>query len=197
MKMMIIHIYEGPTWFHAPCRVLSCGLAYLLLSDMKESYVWKHSDLNFFEVIDVNLSPCSAPHWVGDLDLVRLTTQSLGFLFYEMRQKWPPHHIVAGVRWETVHEAALPTIKCNMHTSGYYLASSTAYQSLWRNFKKSLEIKQKCVINQSSCLHTGWPCNGHLLAEMQPRVVNERDSQVPTCKSCLCYFLAAWPQVSS
>ncbi|VCW98599.1 unnamed protein product, partial [Gulo gulo] len=30
MKTMIIPIYEGPTWFHAPCRMLSCGLSYLL-----------------------------------------------------------------------------------------------------------------------------------------------------------------------
>ena len=71
---------------------------------------------------------------------------------------------------EKLHEAALPTIKCNMHTSGYYLASNIAYQSLWQNFKKSLEIKQKCVINHS-CFHTGWPFNGHLLAEMQPIAV--------------------------
>lgn len=135
---------------------------------MKEAYVWKHSDLNFFQVIDS--SRCSAPHWLGDLDLVGLTAQSLDSSSIRWDRR-PPHHLVAGVRWDTVHEAAPPTIKGNVHSSGYYLASSTAYQSLWWNFKKSLEIKQKCVINHSSCLHTGWPCNGHLLAEMQPRVV--------------------------
>lgn len=32
------HLSQGPTWFHAPCRMLSCGLFYLLISDMEEPY---------------------------------------------------------------------------------------------------------------------------------------------------------------
>lgn len=68
------------------------------LSHMGELSIWKHSDLNFFQVVDVNLSPCSAPHWLGDLDPVPLTAQSLRFLFHERGQRHPPHPIVVGIR---------------------------------------------------------------------------------------------------
>lgn len=65
--------------------------------------------------------------------------------------------------------------------SGYYLANNIAYQKLWWNFKKFLEIKQKRVINHS-CFHMGWPLNGYLLlreAERQPRVAV--DTMTPRC----------------
>lgn len=101
-KMIKINIYEGPTWFQEPCPVLSRGLSYWLLSNTGRAFYLETLKSSGFQVIDVNLSPCSAPHRLGDLGLLPLTAQSLRFLFYERRRQWPPHHIVVGIRWETV-----------------------------------------------------------------------------------------------